>query len=116
MKPEKTLCIVDAIFGFSFKPPMREPFKGIVEELCKVQNIIPIVSVDVPTGWDVDKGPISQPSINPAVLVSLTVPKPCSSHIRENQTTHYVGEDSFLEISPINSALSHLDMNPQTKY
>lgn len=91
LKPEKTLCIVDAIFGFSFKPPMREPFKGIVEELCKVQNIIPIVSVDVPTGWDVDKGPISQPSINPAVLVSLTVPKPCSSHIRENQTTHYVG-------------------------
>ncbi|KAL3232406.1 hypothetical protein RNJ44_04322 [Nakaseomyces bracarensis] len=90
LKPEKTLCIVDAIFGFSFKPPMREPFQSILSQLKKVENDIPIVSVDVPSGWDVDKGPLSEDSINPKVLVSLTVPKPCSNYLKE-KSSHYVG-------------------------
>ena len=40
--------IVDAIFGFSFKPPAREPFNGILGKLAKSR--IPIFSVDVPSG------------------------------------------------------------------
>lgn len=92
LKPESTLCIVDAIFGFSYKPPMREPFSDIVAKMKEVQDITPIVSVDVPTGWDVDKGPIDKKyNIQPAILVSLTVPKPCSEHIDEKRTKHYVG-------------------------
>lgn len=90
LKPESTLCIVDAIFGFSFKPPMREPFKGILTQLHELENQVPIVSVDVPSGWDVDEGPITEDAINPAVLVSLTVPKPCSNFLQRN-TAHYVG-------------------------
>ena len=78
LKPENTLCIVDAIFGFSFKPPMREPFKSIVDHLIALEDKVPIVAVDIPTGWDVDQGPISETFITPKVLVSLTVPKPCS--------------------------------------
>lgn len=91
LKPEKTVCIVDAIFGFSFKPPMREPFGKIVSKLHELENAIPIVSVDIPTGWDVDEGPITENYMNPSVLVSLTVPKPCSSFINPEKTTHYVG-------------------------
>lgn len=90
VKPESTLCIVDAIFGFSFNPPMREPFRGIIEELQALQSKIPIVSVDVPSGWDVDKGPITKSPLNPKVLISLTVPKPCSSHL-DPTAAHYVG-------------------------
>lgn len=92
VNPEKTLCIVDAIFGFSFKPPIREPFGTIVKELNKLEDKIPIVAVDIPTGWDVDNGPIeNEPSYTPSVLVSLTVPKPCSQFIKPNRTAHYVG-------------------------
>ncbi|QLG74236.1 hypothetical protein HG535_0G01200 [Zygotorulaspora mrakii] len=89
-KPESTLCIVDAIFGFSFKPPMREPFESIIDQLYELQNKIPVVSVDVPSGWDVDEGPLSDMSLNPAMLVSLTVPKPASTHLKPS-ASHYVG-------------------------
>ncbi|SMN19789.1 similar to Saccharomyces cerevisiae YNL200C Putative protein of unknown function [Maudiozyma saulgeensis] len=91
VKADRTLCIVDAIFGFSFKPPLREPFQSIVNELHDLQKQIPIVSVDIPSGWDVDKGPVSEKYINPNVLVSLTVPKPCSELLDPKKTTHYVG-------------------------
>ncbi|SCV16139.1 probable NAD(P)H-hydrate epimerase [Nakaseomyces glabratus] len=77
LEPEKTLCIVDAIFGFSFKPPMREPFQSIMSQLKKIENDIPIISVDVP--------------LVPKVLVSLTVPKLCSNYLKEKTTKHYVG-------------------------
>lgn len=90
LQPEKTLCIVDAIFGFSFKPPLREPFKSILEQLHESEQKVPIVSVDVPSGWDVDEGPVTENSINPSVLVSLTVPKPCSNFL-QGGTAHYVG-------------------------
>lgn len=91
LNPEKTLCIVDAIFGFSFKPPIREPFNSILNKLANVDDKIVIVSVDIPSGWDVDQGPITGGNINPSVLVSMTVPKPCSAYIDGTKTSHYVG-------------------------
>ncbi|AQZ10151.1 YNL200C [Zygosaccharomyces parabailii] len=90
LDPERTLCIVDAIFGFSFKPPIREPFATILDHLYGLKDKVPIVSVDVPSGWDVDKGPITELALKPSTLVSLTVPKPCSTHLTED-TSHYVG-------------------------
>lgn len=79
--------LIDCLFGFSFKPPLRSPFDGVVQLLEKTS--IPIVSVDIPSGWDVDIGPIpNQVNINPQMLVSLTAPKPCSTHFNG---THYLG-------------------------
>ena len=46
--------IIDAIFGFSFKPPIRSPYDYIINELKLTK--IPILSVDIPSGWDVEKG------------------------------------------------------------
>jgi len=40
----------------------------------------PILSVDSPSGWDVNRGPISENSINPQVNISLSVPKPSIKH------------------------------------
>ena len=47
--------IVDAIFGFSFKPPIRTPFDSIINTLIEIKKV-PIYSVDIPSGWDVEKG------------------------------------------------------------
>ncbi|AAS50610.1 ABL161Cp [Eremothecium gossypii ATCC 10895] len=91
LEPRDTLCVVDALFGFSFRPPLREPFASIVAELKRHEDDIPIVAVDIPSGWDVDAGPLTPSDLMPRVLISLTAPKRCSAHIDTGVTTHYVG-------------------------
>ncbi|WVQ84153.1 NAD(P)H-hydrate epimerase [Cryptococcus sp. DSM 104549] len=79
--------VLDAIFGFSFHPPLRPPFHTVLSALSA--SSLPIVSVDIPSGWSVTDGP--QPlytekdsetgkqekveTFEPEVLVSLTAPK-----------------------------------------
>jgi NAD(P)H-hydrate epimerase len=64
--------ILDAIFGFSFKGPVRPPFDAALPLLASSR--LPIVSVDIPSGWDVDTGQ-GNAVLYPDVLVSLTAPK-----------------------------------------
>lgn len=65
--------ILDAIFGFSFKPPVRAPFDSVLPLLTEAH--LPIVSVDIPSGWDVEKGNDAGIGLLPDVLISLTAPK-----------------------------------------
>jgi NAD(P)H-hydrate epimerase len=64
--------VLDAIFGFSFKPPVRSPFDIVLPLLAS--SGLPIVSVDIPSGWDVEQG-YQGVGLKPDVLVSLTAPK-----------------------------------------
>ena len=92
--------VIDAIFGFSFKGDIREPFLTAITKIK--QSGIPIVSVDVPSGWNVDLGDtsggkaFSEPQVR--ALVSLTAPKLCAA---EFKGVHYLGgrfvPDSILE-------------------
>jgi len=79
--------IVDALFGFSFKPPIREPFGEILDKLKKVT--IPIASIDIPSGWLVDDGPLDENSLQPDLLISLTAPKRCAQRFRGRY--HFLG-------------------------
>lgn len=69
--------IVDAVFGFSFKPPVRPNFLPILNTMK--ESKIPVVSVDIPSGWDVNNGPPvnspKSPALEPEMLISLTAPK-----------------------------------------
>lgn len=65
--------VLDAIFGFSFKPPVRTPFDSALPLI--MESKLPIVSVDIPSGWDVEKGNAEGVGLIPDVLVSLTAPK-----------------------------------------
>ena len=47
--------VVDSIFGFSFKPPIRAPFDHIINSLTQLKDL-PVISVDIPSGWDLEKG------------------------------------------------------------
>lgn len=94
--------ILDAIFGFSFKPPVRAPFDEVLPLLTKSK--LPIVSVDIPSGWDVEGGRPSDPlpgpstidgsgnrkvdALDPDVLISLTAPK---EGVREYRGRHFLG-------------------------
>ncbi|XP_037573772.1 NAD(P)H-hydrate epimerase isoform X1 [Dermacentor silvarum] len=71
--------VVDALFGFSFKPPVRPEFADVLEKIKKVK--IPVVSVDIPSGWDVENGGDAE-ALQPECLVSLTAPKLCSRNFK----------------------------------
>lgn len=84
--------IIDALFGFSFKPPVREPFVRIIDMLKKTSTTTPICSIDIPSGWDVENGPPSEEEgggIKPDILISLTAPKKCASKFMGKY--HYLG-------------------------
>ncbi|KZT12081.1 YjeF N-terminal domain-like protein [Laetiporus sulphureus 93-53] len=78
--------ILDAIFGFSFKPPVRAPFDAALPLLN--QSGLPIVSVDIPSGWDVEKGNDAGVGLNPDVLITLTAPK---EGVRKFTGRHFLG-------------------------
>jgi hydroxyethylthiazole kinase-like uncharacterized protein yjeF len=76
--------LVDAIFGFSFSGTPREPFGTILKDMMGAQSNhkIPIVAVDVPSGWNVDEGDVSGLGFEPEVLISLTTPKLCARNFK----------------------------------
>mmetsp|Transcript_17645 Transcript_17645/g.68495 ORF Transcript_17645/g.68495 Transcript_17645/m.68495 type:complete len:247 (+) Transcript_17645:67-807(+) len=79
--------IVDSLFGFGFKGPPREPFPALLSFICEqVDAGTAVLSVDVPSGWDVNGA--SADSFHPATLVSLTSPKQCAGHFHGN---HWLG-------------------------
>ncbi|KAI1001121.1 NAD(P)H-hydrate epimerase [Podosphaera aphanis] len=81
--------IVDAVFGFSFSGQVREPFPAVIKALQ--ETTVPVTAVDIPSSWDVDNGPPSSglgAEFNPAVLISLTAPKPL---VRFFKGRHFVG-------------------------
>lgn len=68
--------VIDAILGpETDHTNVKEPYAGILVTLKQVK--IPIASVDVPSGWDVDE--VTTDGINPDVLISLTAPKKCAT-------------------------------------
>lgn len=80
--------IIDALFGFSFKPPVRDPFVHILNLLKNTS--VPICSIDIPSGWDVEKGPsLEGNDICPEMLISLTAPKMCACKFQGK--FHYLG-------------------------
>lgn len=83
--------IVDAIFGFSFTGSApREPYATAIASMVKLQQSQKsiLISVDVPSGWDVDGGDLTCADFHPDVLVSLTAPKLSAKKFRGR---HFIG-------------------------
>lgn len=53
--PEKTDVLIDALLGTGFKPPLREPYRTVIEKLNKIKAKLR-VAIDVPSGVDADTG------------------------------------------------------------
>ena len=77
--------VVDALFGYSFKPPIRKPYDQVIEILGLIKK--PVISVDIPSGWDVEKGN-TLGLFEPDYLISLTLPK---LGVKEFKGVHYLG-------------------------
>ncbi|XP_063621087.1 NAD(P)H-hydrate epimerase isoform X1 [Cydia splendana] len=81
--------LVDALFGFSFKPPVREQLKPALDALINAG--LPVCSVDIPSGWDVETGPGNEPALKPSLLISLSAPKLCAKPEFLQDAKHYLG-------------------------
>ncbi|KAL3671877.1 hypothetical protein V7S43_002545 [Phytophthora oleae] len=81
--------ILDGIFGFSFSGSIRPPFDHVVGTLQMCQT--PIVSIDIPSGWHVEKGNEDGVGLEPKMLISLTAPKLCAKFFTGPDKVHYVG-------------------------
>lgn len=78
--------VVDAIFGFSFKGPLRSEYTPAVAAMAASNT--PVLSVDIPSGWDVEEGDVFNTGFRPAAVVSLTAPKKC---LAGYSGLHYIG-------------------------
>lgn len=86
---KETHHVIDALFGFSFSPPIREPFPAVIAAMRDAG--VPVTSVDAPSGWGVETGPPEEgpaKGFMPDALVSLTAPKPL---VRYYRGRHFVG-------------------------
>jgi len=79
--------ILDGIFGFSFKGDIRAPFDSIIKDLNLSK--LPVIAIDIPSGWDVEKGDISGAGLRAETLISLTAPKLCAKQFRGK--FHFLG-------------------------
>ena len=89
--PAAFACVVDSLFGFSFAgPAVREPYLSLIQSMKSMQREkgIPILSVDIPSGWSVDEGDVYSTGFVPDAVVSLTLPKTC---MRSFAGVHYIG-------------------------
>ncbi|MES1912376.1 MAG: hypothetical protein MHM6MM_004661 [Cercozoa sp. M6MM] len=87
---EDKAVIVDAMLGFGFKPPLKGVYFDLVQQMkSRDRTKHTLVSVDVPTGWHVEQGPVDSASaLDPDVLVSLSAPKLCAQHF---SGIHFLG-------------------------
>lgn len=88
---KSTNFIVDALFGFSFKPPVRSPFDTVIQALESTDK--PVLAVDIPSCWDVEGGPPKEGQIGstfmPDYLISMTAAKPSVKFFKGKR--HFIG-------------------------
>ena len=88
---EKTDLVVDALFGFSFRPPVRAPFDTVLQAIIDSEK--PVLAVDTPSSWNVDDGPPEKGQVGhdfmPEYLISLTAAKPSVKFYKGQR--HFIG-------------------------
>ncbi|EXJ78720.1 YjeF [Capronia coronata CBS 617.96] len=83
--------VIDALFGFSFKPPVRAPFDTVLSAIIDSKK--PVLAVDIPSSWDVEGGPPEKGELGsefmPTYMISLTAAKPCVKWFKGER--HFIG-------------------------
>ena len=74
------VLVVDAILGTGFQSELREPALSAVQTINKFKRghncSVKVLSVDIPTGLDGDKGPIGKDVVRADMTVTLACLKP----------------------------------------
>jgi len=86
---KSTSLIIDALFGFSFSGPLRDPFGPVISLMEETST--PVLAVDAPSSWDIESGPPKEgpgKGFMPDYLISLTAAKPC---VKWFEGRHFIG-------------------------
>ena len=79
--------IIDAIFGIGLQGMVREPARSIIKDLN--EKIVPIISVDIPSGLNADTGEILGDAVKATKTVTMQFPK---KGLYINKGPEYSGE------------------------
>ena len=80
--------MIDCLFGFSFKQgTIRPPYDKVIEQFRNNQT--KIISVDAPSGQDID-GDTYTVDFVPTAVISLSAPKRCNLLAQRNGAVHYL--------------------------
>jgi len=86
-----TDLVIDAIFGFSVRLPIKAPFDSVITAMEKTDK--PVLAIDTPSSWDVEGGPQPEGEVGhkfmPEYLISLTAAKPSAKFFTGKK--HFVG-------------------------
>ncbi len=86
--------VIDAIFGTGLKGELMEPSLSIVKKINELK--VDVISVDIPSGLDCDKGTVLGECIKAFKTVTFALPK---KGFFVGQGPHYVGELVVTDIS-----------------
>jgi len=81
--------LIDAVFGTGFKPPLRGAASIVASALDKID--VPVVAVDLPSGWDADSLEEKiEGAFRASAVVTFTAPK--LAHVFGHMTGSQTGE------------------------
>ncbi len=94
--------LVDAVVGTGFKPPLRGAAAAVRDALEKTK--VPVVSVDLPSGWDADsQAETIEGSFRADAVVTFTAPK--FAHVFGHLTAGVFGPVVVADIGSPESAI-----------
>ncbi len=94
--------LVDALVGTGFKPPLRGVAAIVRDALKKIQ--VPVVAVDLPSGWDADsEAETVEGAFRADAVVTFTAPK--LAHVFGHLTADVFGPVVVAEIGSPESAI-----------
>ena len=99
---EEADLLVDAVVGTGFKPPLRGVALLLRDAVAKVH--IPVVAVDLPSGWDADsEEEKSAEAFRSDAVITFTAPKP--AHVFGHLTSTVFGAVVVAEIGSPDDAI-----------
>ncbi len=94
--------LVDAVVGTGFKPPLRGTASALRDALLRVQ--VPVVAVDLPSGWDADsQAETVEGAFRADAVVTFTAPK--LAHVFGHLTADIFGPVVVAEIGSPESTI-----------
>ncbi len=94
--------LVDAVVGTGFKPPLRGAAASVRDALQRVR--VPVVAVDLPSGWDADsQAETAEGAFRADAVVTFTAPK--LAHVFGHLTADVFGPVVVAEIGSPESAI-----------
>ncbi|MDZ4662670.1 MAG: NAD(P)H-hydrate dehydratase [Pseudomonadota bacterium] len=71
---ESASLIIDGVFGIGLKSKVQEPFETLIDSINRART--PVVSLDVPSGLDADRGLVLGSSVRAEMTVTFGLGKP----------------------------------------